>query len=111
MSSDNLTDLRGQIERIAYVNEENSYTVVRVKVYGRKDLVTVIGNIVNPTHGEIISMKGEWGNHPKYGEQFKVVFCQCTTPVTGYGIEKYLGSGLVKLFFYSCLRVRHGNPL
>jgi exodeoxyribonuclease V alpha subunit len=96
MSSDNLTDLRGQIERITYANEESSYTVVRVKVHGRKDLVTVIGNIVNPTPGEIISMKGEWGNHPKYGEQFKVVFCQCTTPATVYGIEKYLGSGLVK---------------
>ena len=79
MSSDNLTDLRGQIERITYINEENSYTVVKVKVYGRKDLVTVIGNIVNPTPGEIISMKGEWGNHSKYGEQFKIVFCQCTT--------------------------------
>lgn len=96
MSSDNLTDLRGQIERVTYTNEENSYTVVKVKVYGRKDLVTVIGNIVNPTPGEIISMKGEWGNHPKYGEQFKVVFCQCTTPATVYGIEKYLGSGLVR---------------
>jgi exodeoxyribonuclease V alpha subunit len=96
MSSDNLTDLRGQIERVTYSNEENSYTVVKVKVYGHKELVTVIGNIVNPTPGEIISMKGEWGNHPKYGEQFKVVFCECTTPATVYGIEKYLGSGLVK---------------
>jgi exodeoxyribonuclease V alpha subunit len=96
MHSDNLTDLRGQIERITYSNEENGYTVVRVKVYGRSDLVTVIGNIVNPAPGEIISMRGEWGNHPKYGEQFKVVFCQCTTPATVYGIEKYLGSGLVK---------------
>jgi exodeoxyribonuclease V alpha subunit len=41
-------------------------------------------------------MKGEWGNHPKFGEQFKIVFCQTTTPATVYGIEKYLGSGLVK---------------
>ncbi len=96
MPSDSLTDLRGQIERITYTNEENGYTVARVKVYGRKDLVTVIGNIVNPTPGEIVSMKGEWGNHPKYGEQFKVVFCQSTTPATVYGIEKYLGSGLIK---------------
>jgi len=96
MPSDSLTDLRGQIERITYTNEESGYTVARVKVYGRKDLVTVIGNIVNPTPGEIVSMKGEWGNHPKYGEQFKVVFCQSTTPATVYGIEKYLGSGLVK---------------
>jgi exodeoxyribonuclease V alpha subunit len=65
-------------------------------VPGRRELVTVIGNIVNPTPGEVIRMKGEWGSHPKYGEQFKIVFCQCTTPATVYGIEKYLGSGLIK---------------
>jgi exodeoxyribonuclease V alpha subunit len=96
MSPNSLSDLQGQIERITYVNEENSYTVAKVKVYGRRDLVTVIGNIVNPTPGEVIKMKGEWGNHPKFGEQFKIVFCQTTTPATVYGIEKYLGSGLVK---------------
>ncbi|MBA4423540.1 MAG: ATP-dependent RecD-like DNA helicase, partial [Syntrophus sp. (in: bacteria)] len=96
MTSDNLADLRGQIERITYSNDENSYTVARIKVYGRKELVTVIGNIVNPTPGEIISMKGEWGNHPKYGEQFKIAHCESTAPATVHGIEKYLGSGLVK---------------
>jgi len=58
--------------------------------------VTILGGIVNPTPGEVIKMKGEWGNHPKFGEQFKVVFCQTTTPATVYGIEKYLGSGLIK---------------
>ena len=96
MPPDTLTTLQGQIERITYLNDENSYTVVKVKVYGRRDLVTVIGHIVNPTPGEVIKMKGEWGNHPKYGEQFKLVFCETTTPATVYGIEKYLGSGLVK---------------
>ena len=96
MSPATLTTLQGQIERITYINDENSYTVAKVKVYGRRDLVTVIGHIVNPTPGEVIKMKGEWGNHPKYGEQFKLVFCQTTTPATVYGIEKYLGSGLVK---------------
>ncbi len=96
MPTNNLTDLQGQIERITYTNDENGYTVAKVKVYGRRDLVTIIGNIINPTPGEIIKMKGEWGNHPKFGEQFKIVFCQTTTPATVYGIEKYLGSGLVK---------------
>jgi exodeoxyribonuclease V alpha subunit len=96
MSSDNITDLRGQIELMTYSNEADSYIIAQVNVYGRKDLVTAIGNIVNPTPGEIISMKGQWGNHPKYGEQFKIVSCECTTPATVYGIEKYLGSGLVK---------------
>jgi exodeoxyribonuclease V alpha subunit len=96
MTSDNLADLRGQIERITYTNDENGYTIARVKVPGRKELVTIIGNIVNPTPGEIISMKGEWGNHPIYGEQFKIAHCQSTVPATVHGIEKYLGSGLVK---------------
>ena len=96
MISDNLADLRGQIERITYSNDENSYTVARIKVYGRKELVTVIGNIVNPTPGEILSMKGEWGNHPKYGEQFKIAYCESAAPATVHGIEKYLGSGLIK---------------
>ena len=96
MPTDNLTDLQGQIERVTFTNEENCYTVAKIKVYGRRELVTVIGNIVNPTPGEVIKMKGEWGNHPKFGEQFKIVFCQTTTPATVYGIEKYLGSGLIK---------------
>jgi exodeoxyribonuclease V alpha subunit len=96
MSSDNLADLQGQIERITFTSEETGYTVAKIKVYGRRELVTIIGNIVNPTPGEIIKMKGEWGNHPKYGEQFKIVFCQTTTPASVHGIEKYLGSGLVK---------------
>jgi exodeoxyribonuclease V alpha subunit len=96
MPSNNLTDLHGQIERITYTSEETGYTVAKVKVYGRRDLVTVIGAIVNPTPGEIIKMKGEWTHNPKYGEQFKIVFCQTTTPANVHGIEKYLGSGLIK---------------
>jgi len=96
MTSNNLTDLSGQIERITFTNEETGYTIAKIKVYGRRELVTVIGAIINPTPGEIIKMKGEWGNHPKYGEQFKIVFCQTTTPASVKGIEKYLGSGLIK---------------
>jgi len=96
MTSNNLADLRGQIERITYSNDENHYTVARIRVYGRRELVTVTGNIVNPTPGEILSMKGEWGNHPKYGEQFKIAYCESSAPATVHGIEKYLGSGLVK---------------
>ena len=69
-----LEQLQGQIERITFTNEDTGYTVAKVKAYGRRDLVTVIGAIVNPTPGEIIKMSGEWGNHPQYGEQFKIVF-------------------------------------
>ena len=91
-----LTQLQGQLERITYTNEENGYTIARVKVRGRRELVTVVGNIVDPTPGEILRMSGEWTSHPKYGEQFKVVFYSCAVPASVHGIEKYLGSGLIK---------------
>ncbi len=91
-----LAELRGQIERVTYTNEENGYTIARVKVYGRGELVTVVGTILRPVPGEIIRMKGEWANHPKYGEQFKIVHYKTLVPASVYGIEKYLGSGLIK---------------
>ena len=88
--------LRGQIERITYTNDENGYTVAKVKVSGRKDLVTVVGTLLIPTPGEVIEMKGNWTNHPRYGEQFKVEYYKSLVPASVYGIEKYLGSGLIK---------------
>ena len=91
-----LTDLQGQIERITYFNEETGYTVAKVKVQNRRDLVTVVGTILAPTPGEEISMKGEWVNSPRYGEQFKVVHYTSLVPASVSGIEKYLGSGLIK---------------
>lgn len=91
-----LTDLQGQIERITYTNEENGYTIAKLKVYGQEDLVTVVGNMMTPTPGEILKMSGEWINHPKYGQQFKIVHYKTTVPASVYGIQKYLGSGLIK---------------
>jgi len=89
-------DLEGQIERITYTNEENGFTIAKVKVAGRRDLVTVVGNLMAPMSGEILQMRGEWVDHPKYGEQFKVIEYRTAVPVTVDGIKKYLGSGLIK---------------
>ncbi|MDL1979084.1 MAG: ATP-dependent RecD-like DNA helicase [Deltaproteobacteria bacterium] len=91
-----LAELQGQIERITYTNEENGFTIARLKVYGQRDLVTVVGNLMAPTPGEIIKMKGEWADHAKYGEQFKIVQYKTAVPASVYGITKYLGSGLIK---------------
>ena len=91
-----LVEIRGQLERITYTDEESGYTIAKIKVYGRRELVTIVGNIMNPTPGEVMRLNGEWANHPKFGEQFKVVFYQCSVPATVKGIEKYLGSGLIK---------------
>jgi len=91
-----LTDLSGQIERITYTNEENGFTIAKVKVRGQQDLVTVVGNLMAPTPGEVLDMRGEWTQHPKFGEQFKVAQFKTKVPATVYGIKKYLGSGLIK---------------
>jgi exodeoxyribonuclease V alpha subunit len=94
--SPNLEFLQGQIERVTYTNEENGYTVAKVKVRGRRNLVTVIGHMTSPLPGQVLIMKGEWSNHPKFGEQFKAVYCECSVPATTAGIQRYLGSGLIK---------------
>jgi len=91
-----LTELSGQIERITYTNEENGFTIVRVKVHGQQDLITVVGHLMSPTPGETLNLKGEWVTHPKFGEQFKVAEYKTTVPATVFGIERYLGSGLIK---------------
>ena len=91
-----LTHLSGQIERITFTNEENGFTIAQVKVEGKKDLVTVVGSLMAPTPGEILEMQGEWAHHPKFGEQFKVAQFKTKVPATVYGIQKYLGSGLIK---------------
>ena len=61
-----LVYLQGQIERITYTNDENGYTIAKLKVYDQKDLVTVVGTLVALTAGEIIKMKGQGVNHQTY---------------------------------------------
>ena len=91
-----LIELKGQIERITYHNEENSYTIARMKVGGRHDLVTVVGNLLSVAPGETLKVRGTWDNHPKFGEQFKIESYESVVPATAAGIERYLGSGLIK---------------
>jgi len=91
-----LTDLTGQIERITFSNVENGFTIAKVKVSGQADLVTVVGALMAPVPGEVLEMKGEWAQHPKFGEQFKVATYKSVVPVSIFGIRKYLGSGLIK---------------
>ncbi len=89
-------EIKGQIERITYHNEENAYTIAKMKVGGRHDLVTVVGNLLSVSPGEVLKLRGEWHNHPKFGEQFKITSYESVVPATVKGIEKYLGSGLIK---------------
>ncbi|MCP4022282.1 MAG: AAA family ATPase, partial [Desulfobacteraceae bacterium] len=88
--------LKGQIERVTFSSDESSFTVCKVKVKGERNLVTVVGNIVNPTPGELLEMQGNWKTHPKFGDQFQIECYKTLVPATLFGIEKYLGSGLIK---------------
>ncbi len=90
------SEIEGQIERITYRNEENSYTIAKMKVGGRHDLVTVVGNLLSVSPGEVLKLKGEWHNHPKFGEQFKITSYESVVPATVKGVQRYLGSGLIK---------------
>lgn len=89
-------EIKGQLERITYHNQENAYTIAKMKVGGRHDLVTVVGNLLSVSPGEVLKLKGEWHNHPKFGEQFKITSYESIIPATVKGIERYLGSGLIK---------------
>ena len=88
--------LRGTIERITYHNEENGYTVAQLAVDGRADTVPVIGNMLGINVGESVELTGAWMAHPQYGRQFKAESVRTVLPATIAGLEKYLGSGLIK---------------
>jgi exodeoxyribonuclease V alpha subunit len=88
--------LDGQIERVVFRNEENGFCVLRVKVRGHKDLVTVTGTVPTVNPGEWMAADGEWFTDPRHGRQFKAGAMRMSKPDTLEGIEKYLASDLVK---------------
>ena len=88
--------LRCVVERITYQNPENGYTVLRAAVRNYKELVTVVGNLLDVNVGSVLLLQGDWKVDPKYGNQFCAEKWEETMPATIYGIEKYLGSGLIR---------------
>lgn len=88
--------LSGVVERITFINEENGFCVIKIKSKGFSELVTVVGNMASVNVGAVVSLKGEWKYDSKYGKQFCVYSYKETMPATIAGIEKYLGSGLIK---------------
>jgi len=98
--------ITGTVERITYYNPENGYTVLRLKPDQQQSktlvgmnlegLLTVIGNFPEISPGEQVEFTGDYTTHPKHGLQFKGTQCEKLLPVTAKGIERYLGSGLIK---------------
>ncbi len=101
-ATDSLTDkqsldkLSGLVERVTFHNETNGYCVLRLKVKGERDLITVLGHTPSVTPGEYASALGFWVMDKEYGRQFHAQFLRIHAPTTLHGIEKYLGSGMVK---------------
>jgi exodeoxyribonuclease V alpha subunit len=88
--------LRGIIERITFHNEENGYTVAQLTPDGQGYTVPIIGNMLGINVGESVELRGAWMAHPQYGRQFKAETVRTILPATIAGLEKYLGSGLIK---------------
>lgn len=99
--------IAGSVERITFYNEENGYTVLRLKpdsrgmlpfryASGRDALITVIGNLPELQPGEWLKLTGQWTTHPRHGRQFQVELCEQSLPATSEGIKRYLGSGMIR---------------
>ncbi len=88
--------LSGLIERVTFFNDDTGFSVLRVKVKGHRDLVTVVGSLPSVSAGEWITAEGRWVREKTFGLQFKADLLKSSAPSSLEGIEKYLGSGMVK---------------
>jgi exodeoxyribonuclease V alpha subunit len=88
--------LAGLVERVTYHNSENGFCVLRAKVRGHRDVVTVVGHAAAIAAGEWITASGEWVNDRTHGQQFKARFLRTSAPTSAEGIEKYLSSGMIR---------------
>ncbi len=101
LAASNLTSpagevLAGLVERVTFHNTDSGFCVLRVKARGQRDLVTATGHAANIAAGEWVQMSGTWVNDRDHGLQFKAAFLRASPPTTLDGIEKYLGSGMIR---------------
>ena len=92
----NIETISGLIERVTFHSEESGFAVLRVKISGHRDLVTVVGTLASVSSGEWLKAQGRWIVDPTHGQQFKADVLETTQPDTAEGIKRYLGSGLIK---------------
>ncbi|MHC5615042.1 MAG: SF1B family DNA helicase RecD2 [Nostoc sp.] len=88
--------ITGVVERLTFYSAESGYTVARLTRPRSKELTTIVGSFANIQPGQTLQLTGFWRDHPQFGPQFQVVNYKETKPATLTGIEKYLGSGLIK---------------
>jgi exodeoxyribonuclease V alpha subunit len=88
--------LTGHVERVTFHNPDSGFAVLRVKAKGRRDLVTLVGHLPSAVAGEDVEATGRWVVDKDHGAQFRAESIHTTHPHSPAGIEKYLGSGLIK---------------
>ncbi len=88
--------LEGCLERITYFNDENHYTIAKLKTSKTHNMVTIVGTMAAVNPGQTLKIKGTWETHPRYGQQFRIISYEVVLPATIHGIRKYLGSGIIK---------------
>jgi exodeoxyribonuclease V alpha subunit len=89
-------EIAGLVERVTFFNEESGFAVLRVKVRGQRELVTILGSLPSVSAGEWVTAKGWWVRDKEHGLQFKAQVLKATPPTTSEGVERYLGGGFVK---------------
>ncbi len=88
--------LSGLVERVTFHSPDTGFCVLRVKVRGHRELVTVLGSAASVQPGEFVQCSGRWDNHRDHGMQFRTTFLKVLPPSSIDGIEKYLGSGMIR---------------
>ncbi len=88
--------LQGEVISLVFTNPESQYTVARIKADSEPGQITIVGQIGQLVPGEKVLLEGEWKEHPKFGRQFQVYSCDRSVPATINGIQRYLGSGMIK---------------
>ncbi|MDY6825038.1 MAG: ATP-dependent RecD-like DNA helicase [Thermodesulfobacteriota bacterium] len=88
--------IQGNLDAIRYRDEKSFYTVARLKPLSRENTIAIVGIMPDVAPGQTIQVTGQWTEHPRYGQQFKVKTCEITMPATTEGILQYLASGLIR---------------
>ncbi len=89
-----MPEIQGRVEDIVFHNEENGYIIAHLN--NNKENITIVGIVPYIIEGQNLKLKGEWVNHPQFGKQFRITYCEEVIPSSIAGIEKYLASGVIQ---------------
>ena len=90
-----MQELQGVVDNIVFQSEDNQFSVFRIKT-NHEGKVSVVYRGPAPFLGESVELGGSWGEHAKFGRQFRAESCQSIKPSTADGVERFLASGAVR---------------